>query len=109
MASSPRVRKRDGRIVPFDQTRITNAILKAMQAVNEGEEKDASSVSDKVAKELKKKYPGDSVIGIEEVQDTVEENLILADYAKTAKSYILYRQERAKLREKKKERLCAEN
>lgn len=103
MASSQKVRKRDGRVIPFDQSRITNAILKAMQAVHEGQADDASSVSDKVAKELKKKYPADSIIGIEEVQDTVEENLILSDYAKTAKSYILYRQERAKLREKKKE------
>lgn len=103
MAASQKVRKRDGRIVSFDQARITNAILKAMQAVQEGKAQDASMVSDNVAKELKKKYPGDSVIGIEEVQDTVEENLILLDYAKTAKSYILYRQERAKLREKKKE------
>lgn len=103
MASSQKVRKRDGRVVPFDQARITSAILKAMQAVKEGKEQDASMVSDKVFKELKKKYPGDAIIGIEEVQDTVEENLILSDYAKTAKSYILYRQERAKLREKKKE------
>jgi len=103
MASSQTVRKRDGRVVPFDQARITNAILKAMQAVREGELSDASMVSDKVVKELKKNYPGNSVIGIEDVQDAVEENLILADYAKTAKSYILYRQERAELRKKKKE------
>ncbi len=103
MGSSPQVRKRDGRVVLFDQARITSAVAKAMQATQEGDAKDAEKVSGAVVKELKKKYPGNHVIGIEEVQDMVEESLILADFAKTAKAYILYRQGRAKLREKKKE------
>ena len=97
------IKKRDGRLVPFDQTRITNAILKAMVAAGEGGEKDARSVSDKVLKELSRKYPADHILGIEEIQDIVEEILILADYAKTAKAYILYRQHRTELRAKRKE------
>lgn len=96
------IRKRDGRIVPFDQTRITNAIWKAMQAIQEGEVKDAEAVSDAVVRELKKKHPTGYVLGIEEIQDAVEERLILSEFAKAAKAYILYRQERAELREKKK-------
>lgn len=97
------IRKRDGRIVPFDQSRITNAVWKAMEASVEGNEREAQSVSDKVVKELGKKYPPDHILGIEEIQDAVETALILFDYPKTAKSYILYRQHRAELREKRKE------
>ena len=103
MSSTQTVRKRDGRVVPFDQAHITNAIMKAMQATHEGGQEDAAMVSDRVVKELRKKYPSTASIGIEDIQDAVEENLILSDYAKTAKAYILYRQERAALREKKKE------
>ena len=51
-----KVRKRDGREVPFNQEMITNAILKAMNAASEGSEKDAKEVSEKVIKSLIKKY-----------------------------------------------------
>ena len=97
------IRKRDGRIVQFDQSRITGAVMKAIQATGEGEMKDAEAISDKVLKELKKKYDASYVLGIEEIQDAVEEQLILSDYAKAAKAYILYRQERFSIREKSRE------
>ena len=97
------VRKRDGAIVVFDQNRITQAILKAMEAIGEGGAKDAEKVSDRVVKELAKKYPPKHILGVEEIQDAAEETLILMEYAKTAKAYILYRRERAELREKRKE------
>jgi ribonucleoside-triphosphate reductase (thioredoxin) len=97
------VRKRDGRVVPFDQSRISEAIWKAMEATKEGIRKEAEEVSDKVVKELKKKYKANYVLGIEEIQDTVEEQLILGDWPKAAKSYILYRRDRAQLREIRKE------
>lgn len=97
------IKKRDGRLVPFDQARITEAILKAMKAAGEGDAKDARNVSDIVLKELGKKYDSRHVLGIEEIQDVVEESLILKDYAKTAKAYILYRQQRTELRAKRRE------
>lgn len=97
------IRKRDGRIVLFDQTRIAQAILKAMNASGEGGEREAQQVSDKVVKELSRKYSSDHILGIEDIQDVVETTLILFDHAKTAKSYILYRQHRAELREKRRE------
>ena len=97
------IRKRDGRIVPFDQSRIASAVLKAMKASGEGNDKEAARVSDKVVKELTKKYQSGQILGIEEIQDVVETTLILFDYAKTAKAYILYRQQRAELREKRRE------
>lgn len=97
------VRKRDGSIVPFDISRITQAILKAFKVSLEGDEKDAEKLAERVVKDLSKKRPHDYIPGIEEIQDAVERQLILSDYPKTAKSYILYRRERAELREKRKE------
>jgi len=97
------VRKRDGAIVPFSQERITQALLKAMMVGGEGEFKESQKVSDRVLKELLKKYPPKQILGIEQIQDVVEETLILEEYPKTAKAYILYRRQRAELREKRRE------
>lgn len=94
--------KRDGRITPFDQSRITSAIYKAMQATGEGKlDRDPIRVTDWVIKELRKLYPLTHNPNIEEIQDVAEEVLILRDFPKTAKAYILYRQERANVRERK--------
>lgn len=98
-----KIRKRDGRIVPFNQDKITNAILKAMIATGEGLQPDAKGVSDRVVKELKTKYAANYVLGIEEIQDVVETALIVMDYVKTAKAYILYRQKRAEIRGRRKD------
>jgi ribonucleoside-diphosphate reductase alpha chain len=101
--SFEQVRKRDGRIVAFDAGRITNAIFRAMQATGEGSSDAAEKVSEQVVVTMAKKYPGVHVPSIEEIQDAVESQLILMDFAKTAKAYILYRNERSQLRENKKE------
>ena len=98
------VRKRDGRIVAFDQNKITNAIAKAMNVTGEAKSReDAEKVSEQVVVALAKKFPKEHVPTIEEVQDTVETQLILMDYPKTAKAYILYRADRAQIREMKRE------
>lgn len=100
-ASFKFVKKRDGRVVSFDQARITNAIYRAMQATGEGSPaQDPQRVSDRVVRELRKKYPSAYIPSIEEIQDVVEEALILMDFPKTAKAYILYRSKRAEVREK---------
>ncbi len=97
------VRKRDGRVVPWDQSRITNAVYRAMQAVGEGDlTKDPLRVSNRAVQELTKKFSLAHVPSIEEVQDVVEETLILTDFPKTAKAYILYRSKRSDVREKRK-------
>ena len=97
------IRKREGNIVPFDQSRITDAIYKAMQAAGEGNlSRDPLRISDRVVKKLGKRYPPPHVPQVEGIQDLVEETLILRDFPKTAKAYILYRQARAEVREKKK-------
>lgn len=97
------VRKRDGRIVPFDENRITNAITKAMQVTGEGSRDDATKVSEQVVLELNKKFPAERIPTIEQIQDAAESALIVMDYAKTAKAYILYRSDRAQIRERKRE------
>lgn len=97
-----KVQKRDGSIVPFDLGRITNAINKAMISVGEGSEEEAKLVANKVLADLVrivKKFKN-FVPTVEGIQDTVEKELILSEYVKTAKSYILYRDKRSKLREK---------
>lgn len=92
--------KRDGTPVPFDLDKITQAIYKAMMATKEGSLEEAGLVANKVYAELVKisKRYKDFVPNIEGIQDAVEKELILSDYVTTAKHYIIYRQERAKLR-----------
>ncbi|MBM2817987.1 MAG: oxygen-sensitive ribonucleoside-triphosphate reductase, ribonucleoside-diphosphate reductase alpha, partial [Parcubacteria group bacterium] len=97
-----KVQKRDGSIAPFDLGRVTNAINKAMISVGEGSEEEAKLVANKVLADLVrivKKFKN-FVPTVEGIQDTVEKELILSEYVKTAKSYILYRDKRSKLREK---------
>ena len=94
------VKKRDGRVLSFDQRRIANAVYRAMQATGEGDlKKDPLHVSDRVLREMKKKFDSKYTPSIEEIQDMVEECLIVTDFPKTAKAYILYRQGRAEVRE----------
>ncbi|CAI8948062.1 ATP cone domain-containing protein [Methylocaldum szegediense] len=97
------VRKRDGRIVAFDPSRISHAVYRAMQASGEGDlTRDPEQISDAVIVELDRRYPDTHLPHIEEIQDLVEETLILQDFPKTAKAYILYRHQRAQIREKGK-------
>jgi anaerobic ribonucleoside-triphosphate reductase len=96
------VQKRNGSITSFDLDRIVSAINKAMIASGEGSLKEAELVANKVYAELvriAKKFKN-FVPTVEGIQDTVEKELILSEYVKTAKSYILYRQERAMLRDR---------
>ncbi|MEM3697142.1 MAG: ribonucleoside triphosphate reductase [Candidatus Bathyarchaeia archaeon] len=93
------VRKRDGRLEPFDQERITNAIWKAAKAVGGKDRELAKRLSDQVVAELKKRFGDDGVPTVEEIQDLVEKTLIENGHARTAKAYILYRKQHQDLRE----------
>lgn len=97
------IRKRDGRVVPFEQVRITNAVLKALVETGEGNMQEAEKVSEAVISAMLRRRTPESVPGIEDIQDVVETQLIIMDFAKTAKSYILYRYDRTKLREESRE------
>ena len=96
----PRIRKRNGEFVPFDFDKIVNAITKAMLASKEGSEEEALLVAHKVVGDLVRiaRKHKDFVPTVEGTQDEVERQLILSDYVETAKSYIIYRSERNKMR-----------
>lgn len=93
------IRKRNGDIVEFTKEKITNAIGKAMEAVGEPDPGKAKELSDQVVKDLNKKFHFRSIPAVEEIQDIVEETLISNRQIKAAKSYILYRDQHARLRE----------
>jgi len=93
------VRKRDGRLVPFDLAKISAAIAKAMAAAGEADDGFALEVAGVVELGLKSRHGKGGVPNIEEVQDCVENVLVELGRAKVAKTYILYRDQRARARE----------
>ncbi len=93
------VLKRDSKLEPFDQERITTAIWKAVKAVGGTNKDQAKRLSDEVVAELQKTYGDDGVPTVEEVQDIVEKRLIENGHAQTAKAYILYRKQHTDMRE----------
>jgi len=92
------VRKREGHVVPFNEKKIADAIFKAAQAVGGQDRYLANELANVVTMFLEKNYQ-DVIPGIEEIQDMVEKVLIETGHARTAKAYILYRNERAKIRQ----------
>ncbi len=96
-----KIKKRNGKIVDFKKTKITNAIHKAMRAVDKGNVILAEKLSSQVVKILNKKF-AKRIPTVENVQDIVEEVLIKNKLAEVAKAYILYRQKRTEIRVAKK-------
>lgn len=93
-----KIRKRDGREVPFNIEKIANAIFKAAMAAGGNDYNMALRLAEQVTKVLEKKYV-DTIPGVEDIQDVVEKVLIENGHARTAKEYILYRAERTRVRE----------
>jgi len=91
------IRKRDGKIMPFDEMKIADAIFKAAEAVGGEDRFVAEELASAVSDYLDRHYEGDTP-GIEDIQDMVEKVLIETGHAKTAKAYILYRDKRAQAR-----------
>jgi uridine kinase len=104
MTGLTHVVKRTGAKVPFKKERITNAIYRAAVAVGGRDRAIAEGLADQVVAMLEEITPPDHVPTIEEIQDVVEKILIENGHAKTAKAYILYRDERARQRKKRAER-----
>jgi ribonucleoside-diphosphate reductase beta chain len=90
------IRKRDFSIKPFDLNNITNAVFKALRAVNSGTQDDAQNVALAVYKTLmqRKEIDRNYIPTIEQVQDIVENKLMETEFHEAAKAYILYRNER---------------
>jgi anaerobic ribonucleoside-triphosphate reductase len=96
------IRKREGHIVSFDPTKITEAVFKATKAVGEDDRSKAERVSGEVVSILEIMCRDGRVPTVEEVQDLVEKMLIENGYVRIAKAYILYRDQHAKLRESRR-------
>ena len=94
------IKKRDGRVVPFEKTKIADAIFKAAKSVGGQDRYLAEDLAEAVSVYLNKEFKG-KIPTVEEIQDIVEKVLIKTGHAKTAKSYILYREKRARIRQLK--------
>lgn len=95
------ITKRDGTLAPFDSTKIYNAILKAGTSTGEFGEQESWLLTAKVLKVMEHKF-AESLPSIEQIQDIVEQVLISDNYFQTAKAYILYRDQRNRMRSDKK-------
>ena len=93
-----KIRKRDGRLVKFNADKITNAIENAGAATGEFDGAIARKLTIKVLN-LAEKLFDDRVMTVEEFQDIVEEVLLSSPYRRTAKAYIIYSDQHARLRE----------
>lgn len=93
-----KIRKRDGRLVPYDRSKIATAIFKAAQAVGGGDRERAEKLAEEVEELLLARFGEREIPGVEDIQDLVEKVLIERGHARTAKAYILYRQQHAEWR-----------
>ena len=97
-----RIKKRDGHITDFVQSKITEAVFKAMKAHSLNDRRAAQSISDIVTFMLEDKFAGYTIPSVEQIQDIVEMVLMKQGYHEIAKSYILYRERHKDIREAKK-------
>ncbi len=95
-----KIKKRDGKVADFDPSKIAGAIWRAARSIGGKDKKTPEQLAEKVVELLEKKFAG-QIPSVEDVQDAVEKVLIEEGHARTAKAYILYRQERAELRKEK--------
>ncbi|MFH0804318.1 MAG: ribonucleoside triphosphate reductase [Candidatus Zambryskibacteria bacterium] len=93
-----KIKKRNGRIVPFKKEKIALAIGKAGAATGEFEMGKAEELSERVLWLTRDRIDG-AIPEVEQIQDFVEEILLASPYKKTAKAYILYRDQHKKIRE----------
>ena len=92
--------KRDGRIMSYDESKIVDAIFKAMDASAHGNREDAVKIAHLVAEYLEEKN-GNNTPKVEDIQDAVELTLMRNGFEDVAKNYIIYRASRTRTREMK--------
>ncbi len=93
--------KRDGSLVPFDSEKIRSAIQRAGAASGDFDANEAFLLTAQVVKVLIHKFRAEPP-HIEKIQDAVEQVLITANHFKTARTYIVYREQHTKLRQDRK-------
>jgi ribonucleoside-diphosphate reductase alpha chain len=94
------IKKRTGEVVDFNKLKIKSAILKAMKSVDQVNESLLETLVEKVILVLESKFVN-KIPSVEDVSDTIEYVLIATEQTESAKSFILYREEKRKLRENK--------
>lgn len=101
-----RVIKRNGTVVPYEDSKIAVAITKAFLAVEGGTaaastriHETVSNLCQQVSATFKRRMPSGGTIHIEDIQDQVELALMRSGEQKVARDYVLYREEHARLRE----------
>ena len=82
------IRKRDGKLVPYDNYKIANAIFKAVEAVGGRDFGMALTLAKQVEEAIGRKFHPKSIPAVEEIQDLVEKTLIEQGHAKVAKAFI---------------------
>jgi ribonucleoside-diphosphate reductase alpha chain len=99
------IKKRDGRVVSFTHSKISNAIYKALVVTGKADYPLAERLANNVVQKMVQSGYGSSgkvaIASVEDVQDIVESILIEEGLSETAKAYILYRHERRKVRDEK--------
>ena len=94
------IKKRDGRVVPFDPSKIEHAIAHCfMGSGSQKSDETAQELAALVVSQLENDENIPSVPSVEQVQDVVERVLIEKGFVRSAKAYILYRAERSRVRE----------
>ncbi|HAW33759.1 MAG TPA: ribonucleoside triphosphate reductase [Alphaproteobacteria bacterium] len=97
-----RIVKRDGSQVIFNSEKIMSAIRRAGDATGEFDDDESALLTNQVTKVLRHRFSKGVLPTIEQIQDVVEQVLISANYYKTARAYIVYRENRNKSRQDKK-------
>ena len=85
-----KIKKRDGRIVDYDRSRITTGIFKAAENVGGHDREKAEEIAKKIEDKLKKKYIKRKIVKSSEIADIVKGTLVENDHGKTAISYALF-------------------
>lgn len=94
-----KIEKRDGRIVDFEPKKIEIAIFKAVTSSGEADGRKSKRLAKRVVRILARRFKEGEIPNVEQIQDIVEEVLILEGLVETAKAYILYREQRRRIRE----------
>ena len=98
------IKKRDGRIVKFNEQKIINAILAAFKSVDGEITEYANSKATNIASFIAGYYEEvEEIPEVEEIQDLIEKGLMATKRKDVAKAFILYREERSKIRQKNTE------
>jgi ribonucleoside-triphosphate reductase len=94
-----KVQKRDKSKEEFNVDKIKVAVWKALTATKQGNGEKSQKIAEKVAQLIGIRFKEDEIPNVEQVQDIVEEALILEDEVEAAKAYIIYREQRRRIRE----------